>query len=111
MRTGRSNATYVKAKDLEPGMVVATSGMNSNMTLIERKVMSVRRAADVVTDKQAEVGKAKTRAKLRDVVDDLYDALRAIDNNGREARMVRFEGQTRAIPFMSQDELRYVRRA
>lgn len=106
MRSDRSRATYVKAKDIEPGMVIRTRSINGAGA--DKTVLKVQRAADMIAEAQAAIGKIKSRPKLRAAVDDLYDALSAIEDEGREARMILYEGNRRSIPFGSQEELRYI---
>lgn len=106
--------TSIKAKDLQPGMVVRVPAhpvRHHEAARSELVIEAVERAADAVKSRQVAVAKAKSRPKLRAAVDDLVDVLDAIEYEGREARLVYFVGEMRPRHYASSDELQYLRQA
>lgn len=102
--------TLVKARDLEPLMVVQLSGSGASRDG-EATVVEIERANDAIDRLREQIGKTSSRPKLTGLVREMERALEAVDCYGRESRLVRFAGHDWPRVFQSQETVRYLRHA
>ncbi len=99
----------VYVRDLKVGTVVILQPRRfANHAPREATVVSTARAADLIEPARAAVAKAKTRKALAAAASDLIDVLDSIENCGREAHHVRFEGESRPRIYESGCTLEWV---
>ncbi len=94
----------VYVRDLKVGTVVVLHpGAFSGVPHVPREatVASIARAADLIEPARAAVAKAKTRKALAAAAHELIEVLDAIEDYGREAHRVRFEGEQRPRTYES----------
>lgn len=105
----------VKARELEPGMVISAVGGQvggAGLQLsVERTVTAVGRSADKVEELRGLIAKTRGRAILKAYASAMVWALAALEYEGRESVFVELAEQSEPVTFAASDEVRYVGRA